>query len=133
MGQLIEPSEFDNIILKSSNGTLVRVKDVGHSELGAQDYSSNLFIDGHEAIGLAVQQLPNANALEVDRLASAELEKLSHTFPVGLKYGMAFDTTTAVAEGIRDVLTTLIEAILLVIAVIFIFLQTGAARLFPPS
>jgi len=131
MGQLIEPSEFDNIILKSSNGTLVRVKDVGHSELGAQDYSSNLFIDGHEAIGLAVQQLPNANALEVDRLASAELEKLSHTFPVGLKYGMAFDTTTAVAEGIRDVLTTLIEAILLVIAVIFIFLQDWRSTFIP--
>jgi len=131
MGQLIEPSEFDNIILKSANGTLVRVKDVGHSELGAQDYSSNLFINGHEAIGLAVQQLPNANALEVDRLASAELEKLSHTFPAGLKYGMAFDTTTAVAEGIRDVLTTLIEAILLVIAVIFIFLQDWRSTFIP--
>src|SRR5579864_8426148 len=131
MGQLIEPSEFDNIILKSANGTLVRVKDVGHSELGAQDYSSNLFINGHEAIGLAVQQLPNANALEVDRLASAELEKLSHTFPPGLKYGMAFDTTIAVAEGIRDVLTTLIEAILLVIAVIFIFLQDWRSTFIP--
>ena len=131
MGQLIEPSEFDNIILKSADGTLVRVKDVGHSELGAQDYSSNLFINGHEAIGLAVQQLPNANALEVDRLASAELEKLSHTFPAGLKYGMAFDTTTAVAEGIRDVLTTLIEAILLVIAVIFIFLQDWRSTFIP--
>ena len=132
MGQLIEPSEFDNIILKTgANGTLVRVKDVGHSELGAQDYSSNLFINGHEAIGLAVQQLPNANALEVDRLASAELEKLSHTFPAGLKYGMAFDTTIAVAEGIRDVLTTLIEAILLVIAVIFIFLQDWRSTFIP--
>ncbi|HEV2615196.1 MAG TPA: multidrug efflux RND transporter permease subunit [Candidatus Acidoferrales bacterium] len=132
MGQLIEPSEFDNIILKTGvNGTLVRVKDIGHSELGAQDYNSNLFIDGHEAIGLAVQQLPNANALEVDRLASAELEKLSHTFPAGLKYGMAFDTTTAVAEGIRDVLTTLIEAILLVIAVIFLFLQDWRSTFIP--
>jgi len=132
MGQLVEPSEFDNIILKTGvNGTLVRVKDVGHSELGAQDYNSNLFINGHEAIGLAVQQLPNANALEVDRLASAELEKLSHTFPPGLKYGMAFDTTIAVAEGIRDVLTTLIEAILLVIAVIFIFLQDWRSTFIP--
>ena len=55
MGQLIEPAEFDNIILKTgTDGTLVRLKDVGHSELGAQDYSSNLFINGHEAIGLAV-------------------------------------------------------------------------------
>ena len=132
MGQLVEPSEFDNIILKTgTGGTLVRVKDVGYAELGAQDYSSNLFINGHEAIGLAVQQLPNANALEVDRLAKAELEKLAPTFPAGLKYDFAFDTTTAVAEGIRDVLTTLLEAILLVIAVIFLFLQDWRSTFIP--
>jgi HAE1 family hydrophobic/amphiphilic exporter-1 len=132
MGQLIEPSEFDNIILKTgTDGTLVRVKDVGHSELGAQDYSSNLFINGHEAIGLAIQQLPNANALVVDRLAKAELEKLAPTFPAGLKYELAFDTTDAVGEGIRDVLTTLLEAIVLVIAVIFIFLQDWRSTFIP--
>src|SRR5579864_7867844 len=132
MGQLVEPSEFDNIILKTGvNGTLVRVKDVGHSELGAQDYNSNLFINGHEAIGLAIQQLPNANALVVDRLAKAELEKLAPTFPAGLKYELAFDTTDAVGEGIRDVLTTLLEAIVLVIAVIFIFLQDWRSTFIP--
>lgn len=132
MGQLTDPSEFDNIILKTgTDGTLVRVKDVGYAELGAQDYSSNLFINGHEAIGLAVQQLPNANALQVDELAKAELEKLAPSFPAGLKYDFAFDTTTAVGEGIRDVLTTLIEAILLVIAVIFIFLQDWRSTLIP--
>ena len=77
MGQLSEPSQFDNIILKTgANGTLVRVKDVGYAELGAQDYSSSLFINGHEAIGLAVQQLPNSNALQVDRLCKQELAKL---------------------------------------------------------
>lgn len=132
MGQLTDPSQFDNIILKTgTDGTLVRVKDVGYAELGAQDYSSNLFINGHEAIGLAVQQLPNANALQVDELAKAELEKLAPSFPPGLKYDFAFDTTTAVGEGIRDVLTTLIEAILLVIAVIFIFLQDWRSTLIP--
>ncbi|MGH9709926.1 MAG: efflux RND transporter permease subunit, partial [Candidatus Acidiferrales bacterium] len=107
MGQLTDPVQFDNIILKTgADGTLVRVKDVGHSELGAQDYSSNLVINGHEAIGLAVIQLPDANALQVDQLCKAELEKLAPTFPAGLKYDFAFDTTTAVSEGIRDVLTT---------------------------
>ena len=132
MGQLIEPAEFDNIILKTgTDGTLVRLKDVGHSELGAQDYSNNLFINGHEAIGLAVQQLPNANALVVDRLAKAELDKLAPTFPPGLKYELAFDTTDAVGEGIRDVLTTLLEAIVLVIAVIFIFLQDWRSTFIP--
>ncbi len=132
MGQLIEPAEFDNIILKSgADGTLVRVKDVGYSELGAQDYSSNLFINGHEAIGLAIQQLPSANALEVDRLAKAELAKLAPGFPPGLKYELAFDTTDAVGAGIRDVLTTLLEAIVLVIAVIFIFLQDWRSTFIP--
>ena len=132
MGQLTDPAQFDNIILKTgTDGTLVRVKDVGYSELGAQDYSSNLIINGHEAIGLAVIQLPNANALQVDELAKAELEKLAPNFPAGLKYDFAFDTTTAVSEGIRDVLTTLLEAILLVIAVIFIFLQDWRSTFIP--
>ena len=132
MGQLTDPSEFDNIILKTgADGTLVRVRDVGHSELGAQDYSNNLFIDGHEAIGLAVQQLPNSNALQVDTLCKEALAKLAPSFPPGLKYGFAFDTTTAVSEGIRDVVTTLIEAIVLVIAVIFIFLQDWRSTFIP--
>lgn len=132
MGQLTDPAQFDNIILKTGpDGTLVRVKDVGYAELGAQDYGSNLFINGHEAIGLAVQQLPNANALQVDELAKAELEKLAPSFPAGLKYDFAFDTTTAVGEGIRDVIMTLAEAILLVIAVIFIFLQDWRSTLIP--
>jgi hydrophobic/amphiphilic exporter-1 (mainly G- bacteria), HAE1 family len=132
MGQLTDPAQFDNIILKTgADGTLVRVKDVGYSELGAQDYSSDLFIDGHEAIGLAVIQLPGANALQVDELCKAALEKLAPTFPAGLDYGFAFDTTTAVGEGIRDVLTTLLEAILLVIAVIFIFLQDWRSTFIP--
>lgn len=132
MGQLTDPAQFDNIVLKTgSDGTLVRVKDVGYAQLGAQDYSSNLFINGHEAIGMAVQQLPDANALEVDRLCKAELQKLAPTFPAGLKYDIAFDTTTVVSEGIRDVLNTLIEAILLVIAVIFIFLQDWRSTFIP--
>ncbi|HEV2297807.1 MAG TPA: multidrug efflux RND transporter permease subunit [Candidatus Acidoferrales bacterium] len=131
-GQLTDPSQFDNIILKTgADGTLVRVKDVGYAELGAQDYSSNLFFNGHEAIGLAVQQLPGANALDVDRRAQVALEALSKSFPPGLEYGLAFDTTTAVGEGIKDVLTTLGEAIVLVILVIFIFLQDWRSTLIP--
>jgi HAE1 family hydrophobic/amphiphilic exporter-1 len=132
MGQLTDPAQFDNIILKTgANGTLVRVKDVGYAELGAQDYSSNLFINGHEAIGLAIQQLPSANALQVDQMGKEELAKLSPGFPAGLKYKIAFDTTTAVSEGIRDVIITLIEAIVLVIAVIFIFLQDWRSTFIP--
>ena len=132
MGRLVEPSEFDNIILKTgADGTLVRVKDVGYASLGAENYNSNLIINGRPAIGLAVIQLPSANALDVDRRAKAALDDLSKSFPPGLKYGLAFDTTTAVSEGIKDVLTTLGEAILLVILVIFVFLQDWRSTFIP--
>ena len=132
MGRLVDPAQFDNIILKiGSDGTLVYVKDVGYASLGAENYNSNLIINGRPAIGLAVIQLPSANALDVDRRAKAALDELAKTFPPGLKYGLAFDTTTAVAEGIKDVLTTLGEAILLVILVIFVFLQDWRSTFIP--
>ncbi|HKW87424.1 MAG TPA: multidrug efflux RND transporter permease subunit [Candidatus Acidoferrales bacterium] len=132
MGRLADPAQFDNIILKTgSDGTLVYMKDVGYASLGAENYNSDLIINGRPAIGLAVIQLPSANALDVDRRAKAALDELSKTFPPGLKYGLAFDTTTAVAEGIKDVLVTLGEAILLVILVIFVFLQDWRSTFIP--
>jgi hydrophobic/amphiphilic exporter-1 (mainly G- bacteria), HAE1 family len=132
IGRLTEPSEFDNIVLKTgANGTLVRLKDVGRSELGAEDYGSILTFDGHQAVGIAITQLPGANALDVDRLAKAELLQLSKSFPPGLKYAVAFDTTTVVGESVRDVLITLVEAIVLVVFVIYIFLQDWRSTLIP--
>ena len=132
VGRLTEASEFDNIILKTnSDGTLVRVKDVGRSELGAEDYGSDLQYDGHDAVGIGITQLSNANALEVDSRAIAELERLAKRFPPGMKAEVAFDTTDVVGESIRDVLTTLIEAIILVILVIFIFLQDWRTTIIP--
>ena len=123
VGRLSEPAQFDNIILKANgDGTLVRLKDVGHAELGAETYASDLQFNGQDAVGLAVTQLSTANALEVDRRAIAELERLSKNFPAGMHYRLAFDTTDAVGESIRDVLYTVGSAILLVILVIFIFL-----------
>jgi hydrophobic/amphiphilic exporter-1 (mainly G- bacteria), HAE1 family len=132
IGRLTEPSEFENIILKTgTNGTLVRLKDVGRAELGAEDYSSVLTFDGHEAVGIGVTQLPGANALDVDRLAKEELLRLSKTFPPGLKYAVAFDTTTVIGESIKDVLVTLLQAVLLVVFVIYIFLQDWRSTLIP--
>jgi len=132
VGRLTEPSEFENIILKTgTNGTLVRLKDVGHAELGAEDYSSILTFDGHEAVGIGVTQLPGANALDVDRLAKEELLRLSKSFPPGVKAAVAFDTTTVIGESIRDVLVTLMQAILLVIFVIYVFLQDWRSTLIP--
>jgi len=132
VGRLTEPSEFENIILKTSNdGTIVRLKDVGHAELGAESYGSGLRFNGYPAVGVGVTQLSNANALEVDRKAIAELERLSKSFPPGLKYNVAFDTTNVVADSIKDVITTLLEAIALVIIVIFLFLQDWRTTVIP--
>jgi len=123
IGRLSEPDQFDNIILKSnSDGTLVRLRDVGHAELGAEDYSSDLDYNGHDAVGIGVTQLSTANALDVHRRCVAELDRLSRRFPPGMKYEIAFDTTDAVSESIRDVVFTVGSAILLVILVIFTFL-----------
>ncbi len=123
VGRLSEPAQFDNIILKTNaDGTLVRLKDIGHAELGAENYASDLQFNGQDAVGIAVEQLNTANALDVDRRAIAELDRLSKSFPPGMRYQLAFDTTDAVSESIRDVLFTVGLAIALVILVIFIFL-----------
>ncbi len=123
VGRLSEAAQFDNIILKTNaDGTLVRLKDVGRAELGAETYASALQFNGQDSVGIAVLQLSTANALDVDRQAIAELERLSKSFPPGMRYQVAFDTTDAVSESIRDVIFTVGSAILLVILVIFIFL-----------
>jgi len=132
VGRLSEASQFDNIILKTGNdGTLVRLRDVGHAELGAENYGTILRFNGHDAVGLAVTQLPGANALDVDKAAKAELLRLSKNFPPGIKAAVAFDTTTVIGESIRDVLITLLQAIALVIIVIYVFLQDWRSTFIP--
>src|SRR5450631_3214153 len=132
VGRLTEPAQFENIILKTNaDGTLVHLRDVGRAELGAEDYGSDLQFDGGDAVGVGILQLSDANAIEVDRQAIAELDKLSKHFPPGMKYHLAFDTTDAVSESINDVLSTLIEAIILVILVIFIFLADWRSTVIP--
>ena len=132
VGRLSEPAQFDNIVLKSNNdGTLVRLRDVGHAELGAEDYGSGLKYNGRESVGIFITQLSTANALDVDRRCIAELERLSKRFPPGMKYELAFDTTDAVGESIRDVVFTLGVAIILVISVIFLFLEDWRSTIIP--
>jgi HAE1 family hydrophobic/amphiphilic exporter-1 len=131
VGRLTSPAEFDNIIVKNSTNGLVLLKDVGHSEVGAEDYSTSLKFSGHEALGFGVLQLSNANALDVDRQAKAVLKELSKSFPPGLEYAIAFDSTTAVGDSIREVLVTLAEAVVIVIVVIFLFLLDWRATIIP--
>src|SRR6266436_4855390 len=132
VGRLSETTQFDNIILKSNNdGTLVRLRDVGHAELGAEDYGSNLDYNGSEAVGIGVTQLSTANALDVHRRCLLELYRLAKRFPPGMKVEVAFDTTDAVSESIRDVVSTLGTAIFLVILVIFVFLEDWRSTIIP--
>jgi HAE1 family hydrophobic/amphiphilic exporter-1 len=131
VGRLTSPREFDNIIVKSNNKGLILLKSVGHSEIGAEDYSSSLEYNGHSAQGIGVLQLSNANALDVDAKAKAALMELSKSFPPGLEYAVAFDSTTVVGDSIREVLVTLSEAISIVIVVIFLFLLDWRATIIP--
>jgi hydrophobic/amphiphilic exporter-1 (mainly G- bacteria), HAE1 family len=131
VGRLSDPAQFDDIILKNTPSGIVQVKDVGHAELGAETYSTDLRYNGNDAIGVGVQQLSNANALQVDTDAKAALEKLAQSFPPGLKYVIPFDTTTVVGDSIREVVSTLGEAIVIVIVVIFLFLLDWRATIIP--
>ena len=132
LGRLSDPSEFENIIVqKGADGALTRLKDVGRAELGAESYSSALRYNGFEAMGIGVMLLPSANALEVYTNVVAEFDRLSQRFPPGLKYQIAFDTATVVSESIREVLITLLEAIGLVVLVMFLFLQDWRSTVIP--
>ncbi len=131
VGRLSDPREFESIIIKNTRNGIVQLKDVGRAEIGAESYDTNLLYSGHEAIGVGVQQLSNANALDVDKKAKAALEELSKSFPPGIKYVIAFDTTTVVGDSVKEVVTTLEEAILIVIIVIFLFLLDWRATVIP--
>ena len=132
VGRLTEPEEFEKIIVKrGADGSMIRVSDVGRTELGAENYTTVLRYNGVEANGFAVMQLPSANTLEVYRNVEAELQRLSQRFPPGLKYQVAFETTTVVRESIREVVLTLLAAIGLVVLVIFLFLQNWRSTLIP--
>jgi HAE1 family hydrophobic/amphiphilic exporter-1 len=131
VGRLSSPEEFDRIIVKNSPNGLVLLKDVGHSVVGAEDYSSTLEYAGHEAMGIAVLQLSNANSLDVDTRVKATLEDLKKSFPPGLEFAVAFDSTTVVGHSIREVLVTLGLAIFIVITVIFLFLLDWRATIIP--
>lgn len=131
-GRLTEVSEFEDIVVKAGgDGALVRVRDIGRVELGAEDYSSRLRFAGVEASGVGIMLLPTANALEVFRGVTAEMDRLDDQFPPGMKWQLAFDNVVVVRESIIEVLKTLGEAIVLVILVMFLFLQNWRSTLIP--
>jgi HAE1 family hydrophobic/amphiphilic exporter-1 len=131
-GRLTTPDQFNNMILKTTpDGGYVRLRDVGRTELGAEDYSTDLHFNGRSAVGFGIQALPSANALDVSRAVRAELTRLSANFPSGTYYDIAFDSTEFVSESIREVIITLLFAIALVVLTIFLFLQDWRTTLIP--
>jgi len=133
-GRLGEVEEFENIIVKietGRGGRILRVKDVGRVELGAQTYSQFCYFDGQPSAGIVIYQLPGANALQVADEVAQAMADLSKNFPQGLSYTIPFDTTQFTRASIGEVYKTLYEAAILVLLVIMIFLQNWRAILVP--
>jgi hydrophobic/amphiphilic exporter-1 (mainly G- bacteria), HAE1 family len=131
-GRLENEKEFGNIVIRANpDGSLVRVKDVGRIELGAQSYSMIGRLNGKPAALIALYQLPGTNAIESADGAKKVMADLKERFPADLDYVVALDTTLAVTEGIKEIVKTLYEALFLVIIVVFIFLQGWRATLIP--
>jgi HAE1 family hydrophobic/amphiphilic exporter-1 len=138
VGRLTDPRQFDNIIIKNSTSAngIVMVKDVGHAEIGAENYNTDLRFEGTgfpggQAIGVGIQQLSNANALDVDKRCRAVLAELEKSYPPGLRGIIAVDTTLVIGESVNEVVTTIGQAIIIVIVVIFLFLQDWRATIIP--
>jgi HAE1 family hydrophobic/amphiphilic exporter-1 len=133
-GRLATAEEFENVIVKTgTTGNITRLRDVGRVELGAQTYGQIFTLDGKPAAGIGVAQSPGANALEVEKAVKAKMAVLAREFPQDLVYAVPFDTTVFVYESIKEVYKTLIEAAILVLIVILVFLQDWRAMLIPAT
>src|SRR4029077_3386224 len=133
--RLKEPEEFGEVILKTENSVIVKLKEVVRAkdgiELGAKNYDVNSYLDGQPSVTLAVFQLPGSNALETAANIKQSMKRLSEAFPAGVKYEIVYDTTVFIDESITAVYHTLIEAIILVFIVVLVFLQNWRATIIP--
>lgn len=131
-GRLLSAEQFANIVLRADpDGSVVRVKDVGRIELGSQTYNLRGRLNGKPSAILAVYQLPGSNALTTVNAVRKLIAQAKQRFPADLEYVVSLDTTRAVTEGMREILKTLTAALLLVILVVFVFLQGWRATLIP--
>lgn len=132
-GQIQSVTDAENIVVKTdaSTGTLIKLKDVGHAELGAQSYTSAAKVNGKPGVALAVYQLPGSNALEVAKQIQSKMADLKQSFPPGIAAEPVYDTVSFIQESNKEVIFTLAEAIGLVILVIFVFLQNWKATIIP--
>ncbi|MCA0201014.1 MAG: multidrug efflux RND transporter permease subunit [Proteobacteria bacterium] len=131
-GRLVTAQEFGNIILKTGeNGEITRLSDVARLELGASEYALRASLDVKQAVALPIFQSPGANSLDLSRDVRAKMAELSKRFPEGMAWDVVYDPTVFVRESINSVVTTLIEAVALVVLVVILFLQTWRASFIP--
>ncbi len=130
-GRFQTAEQFRDVIVRSSNGRILRLKDVARVEIGARSYSTNSYLDGLPSVGIAVQQRPGTNALTAADNVKAKMAELERAFPPGLRYSIVYNPTEFVSASIEAVRATFIEAIILVVLVVFIFLQSLRAAIIP--
>src|SRR6267378_2791885 len=132
LGRLTAPEEFGNIVLRAeTDGSVTRLRDVARIELGAQDYTVNAYLDNKNATALAIFQRPGSNALATSDGVKAAMERLKKTFPEGLDYSVVYNPTEFIQASVDAVIETLFEALLLVVIVVIVFLQTWRAAIIP--
>ena len=131
-GRLADPEEFANIVIRTdADGRVTRVRDIGRVELGAQDYGMRGYFDGKRGIGLAIIQQPGANALSTAAEVMKAVEELKPSMPQGVSYSIPYNPTEFVEASVASVQSTLFEAVILVVVVIMVFLQTWRAAIIP--
>jgi HAE1 family hydrophobic/amphiphilic exporter-1 len=131
-GRLTDPAQFGNIIIKSDDqGRVTRVRDVGRVELGAADYNRSGYLDERVAIPMGIFQRPGSNALATAGLVQQAMAELSKSFPAGLRYDIVYNPTVFISQSVEAVIQTMFEAVILVVVVIILFLQTWRASVIP--
>jgi multidrug efflux pump subunit AcrB len=132
LGRLSTPEQFANIIVKSDNrGRVTRVRDIGRVEIGAADYGSTAYMDRRNATALLIYAQPGANSLTVDREVVSAMQELKKDFPPGVDSIIIYDPTNFIAKSVHEVIVTIFVAILLVVGVVFLFLQSWRATIIP--
>src|SRR5918994_4796466 len=130
-GRFESPREFARVIVKSSPGGIVRLRDVARVELGARDYVTNSYLNGKPAVALVIFQRPGTNALDAAGQIIAKMQELQNQFPPGLDYRIVYNPTEFIAQSVEEVYKTLFEAVALVVLVVIVFLQSWRSAIIP--
>jgi HAE1 family hydrophobic/amphiphilic exporter-1 len=130
-GRLSSPRQFEKIIIKAAGGRLVRLSDVATVELAARDYADNAYVDGAPTVGLGIYARPGTNVLKVAEQVAARMKELGRAFPAGVEYSIVYNPTKFVRDSINEVYRTLFEALVLVVVVVIVFLQSWRSALIP--